>query len=95
MVSAELKFSEITYVLFCTFSHHHLSSQYSILPPTDLFGDGMSDTGYYELSMDGKRLKRNSQFGYKETTIFTINNSGVPSVQASRPVWKSIVYEGE
>ena len=88
MASAELKFSEHFLVII---SPHNVL----LFLQLDLFGDGMSDTGYYELSIDGKRLKRNSRFGYKEITTFTINNSGVPSVQAPRPVWKSIVYEGE
>ena len=49
--------------------------------------------GYYSISLNGEILKRNSNFGEKETTRFTIEKSAPSIVEHRMPEWTSILKE--
>merc|ERR1712176_210585 len=42
---------------------------------TDSYGDGLTDNGYYELTLEGKVIAKGSSFGYSDVTEFTIGSS--------------------
>eukprot|EP00584_Thalassiosira_punctigera_P005395 CAMPEP_0172545124 /NCGR_PEP_ID=MMETSP1067-20121228/15122_1 /TAXON_ID=265564 ORGANISM="Thalassiosira punctigera, Strain Tpunct2005C2" /NCGR_SAMPLE_ID=MMETSP1067 /ASSEMBLY_ACC=CAM_ASM_000444 /LENGTH=780 /DNA_ID=CAMNT_0013331809 /DNA_START=135 /DNA_END=2474 /DNA_ORIENTATION=- len=57
----------------------------------DLFGDGLTAPAYYSVSLNGEELIKNSNFGHKETTTFTINNSPAEVIQ--QPDWTPLLFE--
>ena len=61
----------------------------------DMFGDGISDPGYYTISLNGQTLASNSNFGSSETTSFTIDSDYLSMQDESRPVatWRTLLDE--
>ena len=63
----------------------------------DLFGDGIEEPGYYTISLNGRTLATNSNFGSFETTNFTIDTSFLPRQDVvsptSAPAWRTLLLE--
>ena len=63
----------------------------------DLFGDGIEEPGYYTISLNGRTLATNSNFGSFETTNFTIDTGFLPRQDVASPVsapsWRTLLFE--
>eukprot|EP00579_Thalassiosira_antarctica_P015869 CAMPEP_0201945774 /NCGR_PEP_ID=MMETSP0903-20130614/54076_1 /ASSEMBLY_ACC=CAM_ASM_000552 /TAXON_ID=420261 /ORGANISM="Thalassiosira antarctica, Strain CCMP982" /LENGTH=1119 /DNA_ID=CAMNT_0048488849 /DNA_START=137 /DNA_END=3498 /DNA_ORIENTATION=- len=60
----------------------------------DIYGDGITAPGFYSITLDGRTLARNSNFGTKEITSFTIDSSQNIIIEPRQPDWISLLYEG-